>query len=354
MDKEELFPLLEPLTNLAEQNPVDMASLPAQIRAIVTIIQAAPRQTQCELKQRCMASGMRWLMGMLFKGKGMCKGKGKFAGMGKGMCKGDGAGDGTDSDWWKSWAGGWGGKCGKGFGKRGWYGNGESHGCPKRARKEQHEGTSVHDAAMSSLLAHPDAKIREAAQQALQQAVNARAAHSSSEETVPPYTAPATVPTPYVESTMPTNSPVLSAVLNSEPAVEIHSDAISLMPLETRDITDEWQPILSQFNGMKQAFLLARVFLDSGASHPSVMAVHFALGNDGSVSWPANTTLRIAAGNPLGCELVNAGEVPTGSVLEVTLKLDLPSGIDANRSAWALESNGEPFGPMLILEVLRS
>merc|ERR1719453_2201590 len=93
MDKEELFPLLEPLTSLAEQNPVDMASLPAQIRAIVTIIQAAPRQIQCELKQRCMASGMRWLMGMLFKGKGMCKGKGKFAGMGKGMCKGDGAGD---------------------------------------------------------------------------------------------------------------------------------------------------------------------------------------------------------------------------------------------------------------------
>jgi hypothetical protein len=256
---------------------------------------------------------------------------------------------------------GWGGKCGKGWGKRAWCGDGEGQnwfGCAKRARREDESTSAVHDAALSSLLAHPDAKIREAAQQALQQAVSAAATAATQpapEDVGQPYTAPVTAPVPYVESAVASGRPSeVSAVLSCEPAIEIHSGAIALAPLETRDITNEWRPVLSQFNSMKQAFLLGRVFLDAGASHPCVMTINFGLGNDGTVSWPANTTLRIAAGNPLGCEQVVAGEVPVGSVLEVTLKLDLPNGIDANRSAWALESNGEPFGPMLILEVLRS
>ena len=105
---------------------------------------------------------------------------------------------------------------------------------------------------------------------------------------------------------------------------------------------------------MKQAFLLGRVFLNRNASDVSVMAVHLVLGNSGNTAWPAGTALRIAAGNPLGCEQVAAGEVPVGAVLEVTLKLDLPCDMEANRSAWALECNGEPFGPMIILEVMRT
>merc|ERR1712070_950848 len=198
--------------------------------------------------------------------------------------------------------------------------------------------------------------IREAAQQALQQAVASNSStQPTPEDAGQPYTAPVTTPAPYVESAMPSDGPTkLSAVLSGEPAIELHSGTIALAPLESRDITDEWRPVLSQFNLMKQAFLLGRVFLDGDASHPGVMTVHLGLGNDGTTSWPADTSLRIAAGNPLGCEQVAAGEVPVGSVLEVTLKLDLPSGMDANRSAWALETNGEPFGPMLILEVLRS
>jgi len=341
MAKEELFPLLDPLTSLAQQENPDIHSLAGPAATIFETVKAAPPPVQHELMIRfgrvangvlaeVSAEAAALVQTLMAKGKG------------KGKCG-------------KGW-----GKCGKGWGKRSWYGDAKSQnwfgGCPKRAKYEHDtcSTSAVHDAAMSSLLEHPDAKIREAAQQALQQAACA-AASPNPEDTVPPYTASATAPAPYVESSMPSESPtVFSAVLNGEPAVEVHSDAISLAPLETRDITDEWRPILSQFNSMKQAFLLGRVFLDSNASDPSVMAVHFALGNDGTASWPANTTLRVAAGNPLGCEQVDAGEVPVGSVLEVTLKLDLPSGIEANRSAWALESNGEPFGPMLILEVLRS
>jgi len=344
MGKEELFPLLDPLTSLAQQENPDIHSLAGPAATIFETVKAAPPPVQHELMIRFGKVAHGVLAEVSAEAAALVKtlmGKGK----GKGKC-----------------GKGWGGKCGKGWGKRSWYGDGQSQGgfggCSKRARCEQESTTAVHDVAMASLLAHPDAKIREAAQQALQQAACATASpipHASSEDIVPPYTAPAAEATPYVVSAMPTDSPpVVSAVLHGEPAVEIHSDAISLAPLETRNITDEWRPILSQFNSMKQAFLLGRVFLDSGASHSSVMAVHFALGNDGTASWPANTTLRIAAGNSLGCEQVNAGEVPVGSVLEVTLKLDLPSGIDANRSAWALESNGEPFGPMLILEVFRS
>merc|ERR1712070_214659 len=77
---------------------------------------------------------------------------------------------------------GW-GKWGKGWGKRSWFGDGERQnwfeGCAKRARREDENTSAVHDAALSSLLAHPDAKIREAAQQALQQAESAAASGST-------------------------------------------------------------------------------------------------------------------------------------------------------------------------------
>lgn len=343
MGKEELFPMLDPLTTLVQQENPDIHSLAGPAATIFETVKAAPPPVQHELMM-LFAGKAQAVLGevspeaaalvqtLLAKGKG----KGKRG---------------------KGW-----GKCGKGWGKRSWCEDGESQnwfgGCAKRARHDDENTSAVHDAALSSLLAHPDEKIREAAQQALQQAASASANASTqptTDDVGQPYTAPVTAPAPYIESAVPSDPPrEVSAVLSSEPAVEIHSGAISLAPLESRDITDEWQPLLSQFASMKQAFLLGRVFMDAAASQPGVVTIHFGLGNDGTVSWPANTSLRIAAGNPLGCEQVEAGEVPVGSVLEVTLKLDLPVGIDANRSAWALESNGEPFGPMLILEVLRS
>jgi len=339
MGKEELFPLLDPLTTLAQQENPDVHSIAGPAATIFETVKAAPQPVQHDLMMRFgrvandvlgefSADAATLVKTLMAKGKGKC---------GKG----------------------WGGKCSKGWGKRAWYDRESqkwSGGCAKRARHEDENTSAVHDVALSSLLAHPDAKIREAAQQALQQAVAARSSTPPTpEDAGQTYTAPVPIPAPYVESAMPSEGPgKLSAVLGGEPAIELHSGAIALAPLESRDITDEWRPILSQFNLMKQAFLLGRVFVDSGASHPGVMIVHLGLVNDGTTSWPANTTLRIAAGNSLGCEQVAAGEVPVGSVLEVTLKLDLPSDIDANRSAWALESNGEPFGPMLILEVLRN
>jgi len=339
--KEELFPLLDPLTSLAQQENPDIHNLAGPIATIFETIKAAPVPVQHELMihfgraahailAEVSADAANLVKTLMSKGKG------------KGKC-----------------GKGWSGKCGKGWGKRSWHG-GESQtglgGCPKRAKLEH--DSSVHDAALSSLLAHPDIKVRDAAQQALRQAASAATTpnpNPNSQETVASYSALATEPVPYVMSALASDTPLrVSAILNGEPAAEIHSDAISLSSLETRDVTPEWQPILSQFNSMKQAFLLGRVFLDSGATHPSVMAVHFVLQNDGNACWPANTTLCIAAGNPLGCEKVDAGEVPIGSVLEVTLKLELPSGLEATRSAWSLESNGEPFGPLLILEVFRS
>jgi len=344
MGKEELFPLLDPLTSLAQQENPDIHNLAGPVATIFETVKSAPAPIQHELMIRFGRVAHGVLAEVSAEAAALVKtlmAKGK----GKGKC-----------------GKGWAGKCGKGWGKRSWHGDGEGQtwfgGCPKRAKCEHDSTSAVHDTALSSLLAHPDAKIRDAAQQALQQAASAAAnsnPNPSAEDTVTPYTAPAHEPIPYVMSAVPSDSPlVVSAILNGEPAVEVHSDAISLAPLETRDVTAEWTPILSQFNSMKQAVLLGRVFLDGGANHPSVMAVHFTLGNDGTASWPANTTLRIAAGHSLGCDQVDAGEVPVGSVLEVTLKLDLPNGLDANRSAWALESNGEPFGPMLILEVFRS
>jgi len=349
MGKDELFPLLDPLASLAQQENPDMHSLAGPAATIFETIKSAPPGLQQDLMMRIgqvandvlaevSAEAAMLVQTLMAQGAGP-------SGCGKG----------------------WGGKCGKGWGKRSWSSDGGRSswwgGCAKRARHEE-SSSSLHDAAMSTLLAHPDAKIREAAQQALQQAadVAATAATAATANSQPspegsglPYKAPMGTPPPYVESAVPLECPKqLSAVLHGEPALELHSDSIVLAPLETRDVTNEWSPILSNFPSMKQAFLLGRVFLDRSASDASVMAVHLVLGNSGNTAWPAGTALRIAAGHPFGCEQVTAGEVPVGAVLEITLKLNLPCDMEANRSAWALECNGEPFGPMIILEVMRT
>jgi len=209
---------------------------------------------------------------------------------------------------------------------------------------------------MSALLAHSDATIREAAQQALQQASQAASTSSApySAETCGAASTPWPASTPAADVMVPQtqSSPVLSAALMGEPTLEFHSD--ELVAIATGDVTDEWQPILAQFQSMNKAFLLGRVTVMTNSSGTKVMVMSFNLVNDGSAPWPSQTTLRIASGSPFGSEHVDVGEVAVGSNSAITLKLEVPSGVEASRSAWALESNGEPFGPMLIVEVFGS
>lgn len=346
MDKQELFGLLDPLTKIVEQDELDVQSLPEHARTIADIIRAAPGPVQSELNQRFWAAAMHVFQ---TAGKGWHKGWGKC---------------------WKGWKG-WKGaakSCGKGWSKGGkGCGGRESEQADIAPEAKRHcpesRTESVHETAMSALMSHPDPKIREAAKAAMEEAEGGTTAAScavpTSLDATTTYQAQgADVSTPMPEDCAHDSSvvaslvvsPKLSAALYGDPVLELHSAALELNTTAATDVTHEWNAVLSQFPSMTQAVLLGRVVRKVGGSQ-AVMLARVSIANDGTVPWPAATNLRIAAGDALGCEVIPAGEVPSGGVLEAVLKLDIPEGPGANRSAWALESQGEPFGPMLILEI---
>lgn len=322
MDKEELFGLLDPLSKISEEE-VDERNFPEQARNIASIIHAAPEAVQSELKQRFCASAMK-----VFQTAGM----GWHKGWGKGWkgCKG-----------WKGWKG-----C-KGAAK-GWHKGARTseqepapeakRHCPTRSSTSD----SVHENAISMLMSHPDAKIREAANMAMRQAEE-----SMSSADVP--TQKSSMPDPKPETSSGATAS-LSASLMGIPSVEVHSSAIQVDVSVAGDVSSAWMPILSQFPLLTTAVLLGHVACDS-SSGPAEMLVHLSLVNDSCVPWPAETNLRIAAGDPFGCEVITVGEIPSGDVFQTVMKLNIPHAGGPSRSAWALESHGEPFGPMLILEL---
>merc|ERR1712161_134766 len=78
----------------------------------------------------------------------------------------------------------------------------------------------------------------------------------------------------------------------------------------------------------------------------SVATIHVRLVNNGQQTWPEATALRIAAGNAFGLHEIMVGGVAQGQVVELALPLVLPSTLELGRSTWALEVNGQPFGPL--------
>jgi hypothetical protein len=342
MNRDELLGLLDPLTAIVEQDEFDVQTFPQKARVITQIIHAAPAELQSELKQRFWAEAMK-----LWAGERGWKG---WKGWGKG---------------WKGWKGckGW-----KGAGKGLWKGAGKgafdqcsaapAHAAPEHEDQSAPEakrqctgkvgsGTDVHQLAISTLMSHPDPKIRDAVQAAMESAKSAPAAEDPQLE---PYHTQDSHGVP-----MPKDSAAadivtthkLSAALVGDPAIELSSGAIRAEP-HAGNVSDAWAPVLSQFASLTSAHLLGRLVRET--ADDCTVTVRLAITNDGDSVWPADTHLRIAAGDALGSECVPVGDLPVGEVFYTTLMLNVSRGVGASRSAWALESRGEPFGPMLILE----
>lgn len=78
--------------------------------------------------------------------------------------------------------------------------------------------------------------------------------------------------------------------------------------------------------------------------------------NDGDMTWPKETTLRLVAGCGFGFDSLGLGPLAPGHMAELVVDVMVPAVASSHageRSAWVLEDGlGRPFGPLLVLEVL--
>lgn len=123
------------------------------------------------------------------------------------------------------------------------------------------------------------------------------------------------------------------------------------------DLLELCQPVLENFPAVTSACCMGRVAVLQAAQEghclPAITSV--IVQNSGQEAWPDGTSLRIVAGDPYGFDAMPVGALPPGHAAELTLDLALhvPSGSGC-RSCWVLvDSHGEPFGPLLCLEVTR-
>jgi hypothetical protein len=200
---------------------------------------------------------------------------------------------------------------------------------------------STYERALAVLLSHPNEVVRSAAEFALQQAQ----LQTKDEKEQP-------VSDQIVSSEHGLVSATSAAVLDV-PVVEVSSASLVFASNLAGDVTAEWAPLLSQFPMMSQAYRFGRFSWTRASSdeHFAVVKVCARLINNGQQAWPESTTLRIAAGNPYGLEELLVGAVPPGQAAELEMNLAVPSKMEETRSAWSLENHGQPFGPLMILEV---
>lgn len=140
-----------------------------------------------------------------------------------------------------------------------------------------------------------------------------------------------------------------------------HTDSAIVWEGFRGDITCHWQEALACTPSVSSAFCLGRVAVLPVGERNLWERVALVLGrvvvrNAGLAPWPANTTLRIVAGEAFGFEALTVGALPAGHMAELVLDLALPAHAKpgaGGRSAWVLEDgHGNPFGPLLVLEVL--
>eukprot|EP00440_Ansanella_granifera_P064714 gb/GFBE01070165.1/.p1 GENE.gb/GFBE01070165.1/~~gb/GFBE01070165.1/.p1 ORF type:complete len:845 (+),score=232.11 gb/GFBE01070165.1/:1-2535(+) len=133
------------------------------------------------------------------------------------------------------------------------------------------------------------------------------------------------------------------------------ADAMADMQEARGDVTEQFAELLGQYPHVNQAFRLGRLAVHHAKADAKAL-VKAVVTNDGAESWPEAATLRLVAGPELGFPELLLGAVPSGETVEMQLDLTLGSSHagDAHLSAWALvDGRGEPFGPLLMVEVGR-
>mmetsp|Transcript_55421 Transcript_55421/g.164759 ORF Transcript_55421/g.164759 Transcript_55421/m.164759 type:complete len:279 (-) Transcript_55421:112-948(-) len=123
------------------------------------------------------------------------------------------------------------------------------------------------------------------------------------------------------------------------------------------DITKQWAAAFEGFPCVVGAFCLGRLLVLPGRRPGGAPAVARAVViNNGCTAWPAATALRIVAGDAYGFGAMHVGSLLPGEGADLALDLVLPTDGQSGsgrRSAWVLTDDcGEPFGPLLVLEVV--
>lgn len=143
--------------------------------------------------------------------------------------------------------------------------------------------------------------------------------------------------------------------------LRLGSNLLAQCPGHRGDLALPLESVMQAFPSINRVCNLGRIFVTAGVNGPLGLP---ALGrvlvqNSGTAAWPSSTTLRIVAGDAHGFDSLVVGAIPPGYTaelwLDLTLKVvpDSPHPGVGQRSAWVLaDDSGEPFGPLVVLEVI--
>jgi len=121
------------------------------------------------------------------------------------------------------------------------------------------------------------------------------------------------------------------------------------------DVTKEFSDFIKSYQNVTQAYRLGCVAfsLSQGGDGTTVDVVSkIVVQNTGAVAWSDFSSLRSVAGPSHGLPEMMLGAVPAGDKVEIVLDLKILEG-EGGRSAWVMcDQRGEPFGPVLLFEVV--
>lgn len=119
------------------------------------------------------------------------------------------------------------------------------------------------------------------------------------------------------------------------------------------DVSKELAEFISQYPQVNQAFCLGSLAIVPGHANTSALA-KVVVTNDGDCPWPEICAIRVVAGPAFNFPELQLGAVPAGETVELVMDFtfgDEDLG-DYQRSVWAMvDENGQPFGPLMFLEV---
>lgn len=156
----------------------------------------------------------------------------------------------------------------------------------------------------------------------------------------------------------------LSAVMRQTHSLTFLHPALSEDSNNAGDVSAELsymlQSIQHEHPTVSRAIRLGQIFVLREATRPAdrLLAQSFAhIFNDGLEPWPADVALRLVLGPGWGATGMAVGQaVPVGLHIEMLLDLDLSDSVvmesTFHRSAWILEAEGRPFGPLFVLDVI--
>lgn len=163
------------------------------------------------------------------------------------------------------------------------------------------------------------------------------------------------VATPFVWEDRP-----LSAVIVPESlGIHLIHPCLAQEPGHQGDATAELAHILNYHPGLQQVYRLGMFVINTALYNGQPVNAHAALSlrNNGRGSWPPGTSLRLTHGSGYTVHSIDVqSEVHPGQSVEFYLhfKFEMAGGVGGNTetSAWALEVDGNPFGPLMLLEAV--